>query len=303
VNNARGRARVVARRIAVAADTTDAHARALLAALAAHGAEARAIRLAECRFDGSRPSGLDLPGYADALPEAVIVREIAGGSFEEVTRRLGVLHALRELGIAVWNDARAIERCVDKSMTSFLLARAGVPTPPAWAVEGTGAARELVEREAPGGPLVLKPLFGSQGRGLRLIARAEDLPEPDAVGGVYYLQRFIPPATGAFLDHRLFVCADRVIAAMTRRSERWITNVRRGGRPEPLDPDPDLVAHARAAAACVGADYAGVDLIRDAAGRALVLEVNSMPAWKGLQQVTEDAIPARLVALLLDRLG
>ena len=71
----------------------------------------------------------------------MFVRAIAGGSFEEVTRRLGVLHALRELGVPVWNDARAIERCVDKSMTSFLLARAGLPTPPTWAVEGADAAR------------------------------------------------------------------------------------------------------------------------------------------------------------------
>jgi RimK family alpha-L-glutamate ligase len=291
------------KRIAVVADTIDSHARALLAALAAQGAEARAIRLAECSFATNRPSGLDLPGYPDALPDAVLVREIAGGSFEEVTRRLGVLHALRELDVTVWNDARAIERCVDKSMTSFLLARASIPTPSSWAVEGLAAARALVEREAPAGRLVLKPLFGSQGRGLRLIAGADELPEPDVVGGVYYLQRFIPPATDVFLDHRLFVCSDQVIAAMSRRSEGWITNVRRGGRPQPLDPAPDIVDLGRAAAACVGADYAGVDLIRDAHGQAMVLEVNSMPAWKGLQRVTEQPIPERLVAMLLARLG
>ena len=58
-----------------------------------------------------------------------MVRSMSGGTFEAVTLRLGMLHALRELGVPVWNDARAIERCVDKSMTSFLLARAGIPTP------------------------------------------------------------------------------------------------------------------------------------------------------------------------------
>ena len=36
----------------------------------------------------------------------------------------------------------------------------------------------------------------------------------------------------------------------------------------------------------VGADYAGVDIIQGRDGRFLVLEVNSMPAWNGLQQVT-----------------
>jgi glutathione synthase/RimK-type ligase-like ATP-grasp enzyme len=41
------------------------------------------------------------------------------------------------------------------------------------------------------------------------------------------------------------------------------------------------------AARVIGADYAGVDLIRDENGRLLVLEINSNPAWKGLQSVTD----------------
>ena len=52
-----------------------------------------------------------------------LVRSIPAGSFEQVTLRLGLLHALAALGVAVVNDARGIERCVDKSMTSFLLAQ------------------------------------------------------------------------------------------------------------------------------------------------------------------------------------
>src|SRR5205823_3154321 len=100
----------------------------------------------------------------------------------------------------VWNDARAIERCVDKSATSFLMARAGLPTPPTWTVEGLDAARAVVAREAETGKLVLKPLFGAQGRGLRLISGAADLPAPEAVAGIYYLQRYIATVSEAFND-------------------------------------------------------------------------------------------------------
>jgi tetrahydromethanopterin:alpha-L-glutamate ligase len=146
---------------------------------------------------------------------------------------------------------------------------------------------------------VLKPLFGAQGRGLRLIAGAADLPEPEAVAGVYYLQRYISTGAEAFNDHRLFVCRGEVIAAMTRRSAGWITNIGRGGRPVPLVPDAELSDLAIRAAASVGADYAGVDLVRDPEDRVLVLEVNSMPAWQGLQQVTKASIADRLAASLL----
>src|SRR5262249_58952159 len=125
------------------------------------------------------------------VPAAVVVRTVSGGGFEAVALRLGMLHALRALGVLVWNDARAIERCVDKSTTSFLLARAGIATPPTWAVESPEAARDIVRREAGYGALVLKPLFGSQGRGLRLVRSPDDLPAPREVAGGLYLPRFI----------------------------------------------------------------------------------------------------------------
>ena len=147
-------------------------------AFAAAGARVERVDLAECGFDTKSASGLALPHLGSRLPDAVHVRTMSAGSFEAITKRLGVLHALAKLGVAVWNDAPAIERCVDKSMTSFLLARAGLPTPPTWTLESLSAARALVEREASRGPLVLKPLFGAQGKGLRLVKRSEDLPGP-----------------------------------------------------------------------------------------------------------------------------
>ncbi|HET9019520.1 MAG TPA: RimK family alpha-L-glutamate ligase [Acetobacteraceae bacterium] len=283
-------------RIALATDGNDWHARALGAAFAALGASVVRVRLDACGFATTHAHGLDLPGFADELPDAVLARTIAGGSFEEVTRRLGVLHALTALGVPVWNEARAIERCVDKSMTSFLLARAGVPTPETWTVEGAARARAVV---ASGGEWVLKPLFGAQGQGLRRIATPDELPAPDAVAGVYHLQRYVPPAGEEFRDHRVFVCNGEILAAMTRRGASWITNVKQGGVPEPLLPDREMAAIALRAAAAVGAAYAGVDLIRDAGGQVFVLEVNSMPAWRGLQRVTDVNVALRLAGAVL----
>jgi tetrahydromethanopterin:alpha-L-glutamate ligase len=224
---------------------------------------------------------------------------MAGGSFEAVTLRLGILHALRETGVPVVNDARAIERCVDKSTTSFLLARAGIATPATWVVESPELAAAIVRREAAAGPLVLKPLFGSQGRGLRLINREQDLPDPEAVKGVYYLQRYVAIEREGFRDFRLLVSHGHVVTAMMRHAASWITNIKRGGRPVAAVVDADMKALALAAATAVGADFAGVDIVHDAHGQPTVLEVNSMPAWSGLQKVTSANIAAVLAADLM----
>jgi tetrahydromethanopterin:alpha-L-glutamate ligase len=285
--------------IALVVDRFDWHARALDKAFAARGARCVPMRLGACHFATQSATGLNLDGFGERLPDAVMVRTMSGGTFEAVTLRLGILHALRELGVPVWNDARAIERCVDKSTTSFLLARAGIATPPTWAAESLEAAREIVRREAGEGPLVLKPLFGSQGRGLKLIRTPDDLPASDAVAGVYYLQRYVAAAQdGVFRDFRVFISSGRAIAAMVRHATSWVTNVKRGGRPMAGVIGGEIKDLAVRATAAVGADFAGVDLILGVDGHPSVLEVNSMPAWAGLQKVT----PTRIAAVLADDL-
>jgi tetrahydromethanopterin:alpha-L-glutamate ligase len=289
--------------ILVISDKRDWHARQMEAGFTAVGARVERIDLAQCGFDTRSASGLALPVLGSRLPDAVHVRTLSAGSFEAVTKRLGVLHALTNLGVVVWNDARAIERCVDKSMTSFLLVRAGVPTPPTWTMESVQGARALVEREAPRGPLVLKPLFGAQGKGLRLIRRPEDLPGPEDIAGVYYLQRFQSNGTQDFTDYRLLVLRGRVVAAMMRRARTWITNVKQGGQPVAVAPDPKMERLAVAAAEAVGAAIAGVDVLVGADGAPTVLEVNSMPAWNGLQKVSKCNIAEKIASALMDMVG
>ncbi len=250
-----------------------------------------------------RGDGHGLCGIA-TLPRVALVRSIPAGSFEQVTLRLGLLHALSALGVPVVNGARCIECCVDKAMTSFLLARHGLPTPPTWAVQSADAARlRCAEEAALGHRLVLKPLFGAQGRGLLLLCRPDEVPEPDQVGGVYYLQRFVEGSGEGWCDFRVFVIGSRAVAAMRRRGAGWVTNIGRGGRPEPVPAAGRLAELAIAAAEAVGADHAGVDLIADSEGRLQVLEVNSMPAWQGLQAVASEDIALHLARHLSARMG
>jgi RimK family alpha-L-glutamate ligase len=289
--------------VGLVVDNWDWHARQLADAFAARGIGTAPIRLSLCAFRTQARSGLHIDGFGESLPDAVVVRTMSGGTFEVVTLRLGILHALRELGVIVWNDARAIERCVDKSMTSFLLARAGIATPDTWVTESFEHARAIVQREAGAGGLVLKPLFGSQGRGLRLIHKPDDMSRDGNGTGVYYLQRFVGVERDGYHDFRLLVVRGRVIAAMQRRSSHWITNVKRGGRPVAVVVNDEMNALAVRAAAAVGADFAGVDIVYTADQQPTVLEVNSMPAWSGLQKVTSANIAGIFVDALKSALA
>lgn len=280
-------------------------ANGLTAALRWRGAMVTIAPLSSVQFNTRAPGGLVFPGLGERLPDGVLVRSMASGSFEAITRRLGVLHALEKLGVPVWNTARAIERCVDKSMTSFLLHAAGLPTPPTFAVEGLETARAIVAREIGSGPLVLKPLFGAQGRGIRLIEKLDDLPAAEAVADVYYLQRYIRRTGPPYRDFRIFVCDGMAIAMMSRRNGHWITNVNCGGSPEPVSQEGEgnMASLAVAAAAAVGADFAGVDILPDDEGTLQVLEVNSMPAWSGLQSVVSVDISDAIAASFLDHVS
>ena len=299
------------RHVLIAADEVGWHTRQLQKALRERGAEGRCVDLADCHIDTAASwHGLVLPGFARTLPDAVLVRGIAGGSFEQVTKRLGVLHALRELGVPVYNDARAIERSVDKSMTSLLLHAAGIPVPPTWATESAAQAQRIVMREsAAGHAVVQKPLFGSQGKGLRLLGHVNGehhaLPGLDdlAYGSLAYLQRFVPPVEQPGYDWRVLVVGGRAVAAMRRVSHHWVHNVAQGARCERAELTPALAQLAQRAAEALQMDYAGIDLMpsADAPGGITVLEVNGVAAWHGLQRVTSFNIARAIVDDLLDR--
>lgn len=292
-------------RVLIATDETGWHTRQLQQALKARGWESRCVDLEDCRFDSTVAwHGLVLPGFGTTLPDAVLVRGIAGGSFEQVTKRLSLLHALQALGLPVYNEPRAIERSVDKAMTGWLLQQAGVPTPPAWAMESPAQAQRLVMREsAAGRALVLKPLFGSQGKGLQKLGWVDGAHVPlPALEGTYgqlaYLQRCVPDAAH---DWRVLVIGSRAVAAMRRSGAGWVHNVAQGARCEAAELTPALARIAEHATAALGLDYAGIDLIPTPDGSPQVLEVNGVAAWHGLQKVTCFNIADALVADLIDR--
>ncbi len=281
------------------------HGAQLAAAMAARGFEAVFVSLQDCAIELSsdlsaeKPS-IKIPHFQDlkskALPKAAIVRGIAGGTLQQITTRLNILHALKSLGVTVYNDGKAIERTVDKAMTSFLLQQNDVATPNTWVCESRHHAHTTIAENP---QLVIKPLFGSQGQGVRLVvATKPPLPMDAFVDGVFYLQSFIK----ATHDYRVFIVNNQAVAAMKRTGETWLHNVAQGAKCTKIE-EKDVLDIALQAALVLDIAYCGVDVIRDQNGKLFVLEVNSIPAWQGLQSVTQANIAQILADDLLSQIN
>jgi len=275
-------------RVVIFTDDPGWHGRALTRAFAARGIDAVYRSLKTCRFEITAPRPrILIPGFAGALPRGAFVRGVPGGTLEEVTLRLDFLHCLALAGVTVFNDARAIERTVDKAMTSFRLAHLGLPTPPTWVCESADAARDIAAPLfARGLVLVVKPLFGSQGEGIVRASSLAELAVLIPAGGIYYLQEFVAAGGPPYRDWRVLVIDGTARFAMERVSDHWVTNRAQGAQCIAAPLTPVLVQLAEAATRALDVDYAGVDLLRDVAGNWWIGEVNGVPAWWGLTQAT-----------------
>lgn len=245
-----------------------------------------------------RAGGVSNSGHDFSRVRAILPRIIPGGSLEQIIYRVDTLHRLEEDGVRVMNSARAIERTVDKSWTSAILARGGLPTPETIVCESYEAAFEAWR--ALGGDVIVKPLFGSMGLGMSRVTD-EDLAwrvfrVVETVRGVFYLQRTVPHQGR---DVRVFVVGEKVLGAMERRAPGWRTNFSRGGTASPIDLPAAWAELAIRAAALVGAEYAGVDLLPADDGTVYVLEVNGIPGWEGLQQATGIDVAGAIIDQLL----
>ena len=292
-------------KIVIFNDTHGWHSEQLVKALQALDITTVLCDLADCIIDLDQPTGLLIPGFEDSLPAAAMVRGIAPGSLEQITLRMDVLHTLAELNVPVFNPASAIEHTVDKARTSLRLHLAGINTPKTWSTENKVSARKIAAQQfEQGATLVIKPLFGCMGKGIEKVTTLDQFNAIQAVGDAFYIQEYIAPFEPEhWQDWRLMVIDNKVCAAMSRRSQHWITNFAQGAECFSTTITTEMEQLAIKATQAVQADYAGVDLIRNQDGSYTVLEVNSVPAWKGLFQATGINVATHLALALAQRIN
>jgi RimK family alpha-L-glutamate ligase len=247
---------------------------------------------------GAHPA-LQVRGESLEDCRVLLVRTIPSGSLEQIIFRMDALHRLESLGVRIVNSVSGIERTVDKYYTSFLLADAGIPTPRTLVAEDFETALAACKEM---GDVVIKPLFGSEGKGL---VRASDeetayrvLRAWELNRYIFYIQQYIPHF---HQDIRAFVVGDKVIAAMLRKSAGWKTNYSKGAELSPMQLNSEMEGLAIGAARLLGLDYAGVDLMPAENGKTYVIEINSIPGWRGLQTTTSLNVAECIIDHLLEK--
>ncbi len=266
------------------------HVRDLKRAALAHGHEATALDFCQVRDT--------LPALAADYDhfDGFLVRTMPAGSLEQVVFRMDVLHRLLAKGKRVLNPPRALEICIDKYLACVRLEQAGLPVPPTIVCQSADQAMDAFV--ALGGDVVVKPLFGSEGRGLVRVSDAETawrvVHAVERMQAVLYVQQYVRHPGW---DLRAFVLGDRIIAAMRRQARAdWRTNVAQGGKTTAVALTHEEECLALAAAHAVGAPIAGVDLLPRPEGGYFVLEVNAVPGWRALGKTTGVDVAAEMLS-------
>lgn len=228
--------------------------------------------------------------------DAVLVRCLSYTNAYYLTRWL------ESLGVPTVSPHKTVATCGDKYLTSTALHEAGIPIPRTELALSPAAALDAIE--ALGYPVVLKPLAGSWGR---LLARVNDRDAAEALlehkatlGGyqhsVVYIQEYVDKPGR---DIRTLVAGERVVYAIYRKSEHWITNTARGGVPLPCPMTDEIEHWSREAAQAVGGGVVSVDLFETRDGRILVNEVNHAPEFHGASKAVDVDIAGAMVEYVL----
>lgn len=274
--------------------------RRLVEAAMERGHDVRVIDVLRCYMNitSSRPSihyrGKVLEGF-----DAVIPRIGASVTFYGTA----VLRQFEMMNVFPLNESVAVTRSRDKLRSAQLLARKGVGMPVTGFAHNPDDIQDLLT-EVGGAPLVIKLLEGTQGIGV-VLAETQKAAESviQAFMGLkanIMVQEFIKEAGGS--DIRCFVVGGKVVAAMMRQAPEgeFRSNLHRGGHANLVRLTPAERSTAVRAARIMGLEVCGVDLLRSNHGP-LVMEVNSSPGLKGIEEASGKDVAGIIIGYLEKR--
>ena len=221
------------------------------------------------------------------------VRFLKNGTIEEITTKLTILHLLDESKIYVHNSGLTIEKTVDKVRTTGILELNNIKSPETtiWFARNKKNLNNNFCNET---KYLVKPIFGSQGKNIFLVNNFNELRKINAVGEVFYLQKFIESQEKEFTDIRVLVSNHSVISSMERYSNHFITNVFQGAKYRQIILKKNIKDLCIKLSKIFKLGYGGIDL-KITKNDVFVLEINSVPSWKAMQKISKINISEKLV--------
>jgi len=205
---------------------------------------------------------------------------------------LSLTRILEEEGLYVVNPFKGFMNTLDKMITYRNLCLRNLPIPDSLLTPSRERIREMSS------PFFLKPIYGSRGRGVRLVENMNTMPSLEA-HGAWVAQA---PARDMDWDLRVLILDGCVLAAMKRVSNKPVTNISQGGVGEAFEKDGEVAELAVKASEALNCVFAGVDMSFKR-GEAFILDVNPQPDFMGVEEATGVNVAREIIRHMFSRVG
>lgn len=217
--------------------------------------------------------------------DGLIVKKIAPSYAPDGLDLIQMLRVVEDAGVRVQPSVASLERLFNRASGTLALRRAGVAMPATVLTASVEAAADAVERY---GRAVLKPLYSTKARGMRLLAAG---PRAELIDALTAFKAENP----VLLVQQAVELPDRDLAvvlldgahlgtyARVRAERAWNTTTASGGHYAPHRPSQAVLALAAGAQAAFGLTFASVDVAETPAGP-VVFEVSAFGGFRGLRE-------------------
>lgn len=205
---------------------------------------------------------------------------------------LSLTRILEEEGLYVVNPFKGFMNTLDKMITYRNLCLRNLPIPDSLLTPSQERIREMPP------PFFLKPIYGSRGRGVKLVENMNTMPSLKA-HGAWVAQA---PARDLDWDLRVLILDGRVLAAMKRVSNKPVTNISQGGVGEAFEKEGKVAELAVKASEALNCVFAGVD-ISFKSGEAFILDVNPQPDFMGVEEATGVNVAREIIRHMFSKTG
>jgi len=270
---------------------------ALKKAARALGHTSRIFRAARFQlvYDQESPgiyyAGKPFPKYDVVITRPSVLRN--------VDLNIAVVDQMEMAGLPLFNKYQPILWAKNKMKTMQIMDHYGLPIPKTVAVKRPEDLKQAVKHVG-GFPVIVKQPFGSYGNGVTIIESMRALKSALTWNQpMYLLQQYVKYSRGK--DIRIFVVNNKVVGSMMRAAQKgeFRSNIELGGVGKPVEITEDESSIALRAIQALDLQYGGVDIMRSKSGP-LILEVNSNPGFKALQEATGADVATPIVEYAVD---